>query len=127
MSLVVVHLRWDGVDPEQYEQLRRALPEGPGSPPGCLSRQRRRQGAAVLGTEVWGDEWQAELFVAGLTELLAPAGLGRPQVVAFAVPDCFGVGYGVPPARVRPPTSAPAPVIPSPRPPADTELGREPR
>ncbi|WP_369133836.1 hypothetical protein [Modestobacter sp. I12A-02662] len=124
MSLVVVHLRWDGVDPEQYEQLCRALPEGPGSPPGCLARQRRRQGSAVLGTEVWGDEWQAELFVADLDDLLAPTGLGRPQVVAFAVPDCFGVSYGVRPAGVRRPASAP--VVPHPRSPADARSARGP-
>jgi hypothetical protein len=126
MSLIVVHLRWDGVDPEQYEQLCGALPDGSGLPPGCLSRQRRRQGRAVFGTEVWADELDAELFLAGLAELLAPTGLGPPQIAAFAVPDCFGVSYGRPPAGTRPPTSV-APVIPHPRPPADAELGRDPR
>jgi hypothetical protein len=126
MSLLVVHLRWDGVDQEQYEQLCRALPEGPGPSPACLSRQRRRQGRAVLATEVWADEWHAELFLAGLPELLAPTGLGRPQVVAFAVPDCFGVSYGLPAAGMRPPTAA-APVVPRPRPPADAQVGPGPR
>jgi len=123
MSLIVVHLRWDGVDPERYEQLCRALPDGPALPDGCHLRQRRRQGSAVLATEVWADEWHADLFMAGLADLLGPIGLGEPQTVAFAVPDCFAVGYGV---RMRPPAAA-APVIPRPRPPADAQVGPGPR
>lgn len=114
MSLIVVHLRWDEVGPEQYAQLCRALPDGPQRPAGCLHRRRRRQGRAVLATEVWIDEQQAGDLLASLPELLGPAGLGEPQHVAFAVPDCFAAGYGVFPARGRPGTTA-GPVVPTPR------------
>jgi hypothetical protein len=125
VALIVVHLRWDDVDPEQHEELCRLLPDGAGRPADCLSRQRRRQGRAVFGTEVWADELHADLFLAGLGDLLAPIGLGQPQVVAFAVPDCFAVGYGVPLLRMGPPAAA-APLIPRPRPPADSQVGPDP-
>lgn len=125
MSLVVVHLRWDDVDTEQHDGLCRLFPDGAGRSPDCLSRQRRRQGRAVLGTEVWADELSADLFLAGLADLLAPIGLGQPQVVAFAIPDCFAVGYGVPLGRTDQETATP-PVIPRPRPPADSQVGPDP-
>jgi hypothetical protein len=125
VALIVVHLRWDDVDTGQHDELCRLLPDGAGRSPDCLSRQRRRQGRAVLGTEVWADELSADLFLAGLADLLAPVGLGPPQVVAFAVPDCFAVGYGVPLSRMAPATG-PAPVIPRPRPPADSQVGPDP-
>jgi hypothetical protein len=113
MALNVVHLRWNDVDPEQYEELCRALPDGAQRPDGCLSRQRRRQGTAVLATEVWIDEQQASAFLTALPELLGPAGLGDPQRAVFAVADCFAAGYGVYPARTR--TATTAPVLPTPR------------
>jgi hypothetical protein len=121
MSLIVVHLRWDDVDPQQYGQLCRDLPDGPQRPAGCLFRQRRRQGRAVLETDVWADDLQAELFLAGLPDLLAPAGLEEPQRALFAVPAMFAAGYRVPPARVSP-QPAGAPEVPSPRRPEEAPL-----
>jgi hypothetical protein len=56
MSLVVVHLRWNDVDPEQYDELVLTVPGDGGLPAGCLSRQLRREANAVLATEVWDDE-----------------------------------------------------------------------
>lgn len=114
MSLIVVHLRWDDVEPEQYEHLCRALPDGEQRPAGCLLRRRQRQGSAVLATEVWIDEPQASAFLASLPGLLGPAGLRDPMHAVFAVPDCFAAGYGVFPARMRTATAAGA-VVPTPR------------
>lgn len=113
MSIIVVHLRWNDVDTEQYEQLCRALPDGAQRPEGCLLRQRRRQGTAVLATEVWIDEQHARAFMTELPELLGPAGLGDAQRAVFAVPSCFAAGYGVHPARTRRATATP--VVPTPR------------
>ncbi len=114
MSLIVVHLRWDDVDPGQYEHLCRTLPDGEQRPAGCLLRRRQRQGSAVLATEVWIDEPQASAFLAALPELLGPAGLREPMRAVFAVPDAFAAGYGVFPARMRTAPAAAA-VVPTPR------------
>jgi hypothetical protein len=121
LSFFVVHLRWDDVGAEQYEELCRALPDGAERPAGCLLRQRRRQGRAVLGTEVWIDGPSADRFLTGLPDLLGAAGMGQPQAVSFAVPACFAVGYGVSPAQIRE-SAAAAPVIPTPRTPQETPV-----
>lgn len=114
MSLIIVHLRWDDVGPERYARLVRDLPDGDQRPDGCLLRRHRLQGRAVLATEVWIDEQHAGAFLDGLPELLGASGMGEPQRVVFAVPDCFAAGYGVYPARARRTTTA-APVIPAAR------------
>jgi hypothetical protein len=119
LSFFVVHLRWDDVGPEQYEELCRALPDGAQRPAGCLLRQRRRQGRAVLGTEVWIDGSQADRFLTGLPDLLGHAGMGQPQSASFAIPACFAVGYGVSPAQIRESAVAAAPVLPTPRAPQE--------
>ena len=114
MSLIVVHLRWDDVDPAQFQHLCRILPDGPQRQAGCLHRRRQRHGDAVLSTEVWIDEQHAHAFLSALPELLRPAGLRDPQRAVFAVPDCFAAGYGVVPARTRTATAA-GHVVPTPR------------
>ena len=114
MSLTVVHLRWDDVGPEQYDELCRALPDGARRPVDCLLRQRRRQGRAVLGTEVWADGRSAEEFLTGLPDLLGPAGLPEPHRAVFAVPAFFAVGYGVPLSTTSTSRAAALP-IPAPR------------
>jgi hypothetical protein len=116
-----VHLRWNDVGPEQYEELCRALPDGAQRPAGCLLRQRRWQGRAVLATEVWIDERHADRFLTGLPDLLGPAGMGQPQSAIFAVPACFAVGYGVSPAQMRE-SAAEALVVPTPRTPQEAPL-----
>ena len=120
LSLIVVHLRWNDVGPEQYEELCRALPDGARRPAGCLARQRRREGRAVLATEVWSDGGSADRFLTGLADLLGPAGMGEPQTACFAVPAVFAVGYGVSPAQLR--AAAAAPAIPTPRTPEDVPV-----
>ena len=119
LSFFVVHLRWDDVGQEQYEELCRALPDGAQRPAGCLLRQRRRQGRAVLATEVWIDGGHADRFLTGLPDLLGAAGMGQPHTVSFAVPACFAVGYGVSPAQMREAAAA-APAVPTPRTPDET-------
>jgi hypothetical protein len=119
LSFIVVHLRWNDVGQEQYEELCRALPDGAQRPAGCLHRQRRRQGGAVLATEVWIDGDHADRFLTGLPGLLGAAGMGQPQTVSFAVPAPFAVGYGVSPAQMRELTAA-APAVPTPRTPEET-------
>lgn len=114
MSLIVLHLRWDDVPPERYDALCRALPEGTQRADGCLLRRRRRQGRAVLGTEVWVDDGSAGQFLARLPDLLGPVALGEPQCVVFALPDCFAAGYGVSPSRAHRSTAGTA-TIPAPR------------
>ena len=114
MSLIVVHLRWDDVDPGQYEHLCRTVLDGPDRPAGRLHRRHERHGGVVLATEVWIDEERAGAHLAGLPELLGAAGLGEPQSAAFALPDCFAAGYGVFPARMRTATAA-EPLVPAPR------------
>jgi hypothetical protein len=119
LSLIVVHLRWDDVGPEQYEELCRALPDGARRPAGCLARHRRREGRAVLATDVWSDGGSADRFLTGLPGLLGPAGMGEPQSVCFAVPAVFAVGYGVSPAQLR---AAAAPAVPTPRMPEEAPV-----
>lgn len=123
MSLVIVHLRWNDVGPEQYEQICRALPDGAARPAGCLSCQRRREGHAVLATAVWRNAQEADRFLAGLSDALAPAAVGKPQMAVFAVPDAFAAGYG--PSSVRTPVGRPAhraAELPVPREPATAPL-----
>ncbi len=118
VSLIVMHLRRNDVDPEQYEQICRALPDGEARPAGCLSRRRRRQGHAVVATEVWRNGKEADRFLAGLSDALGPAAVGKPQLAFFAVPDAFAAGYGPSSVRTSSPVSRPAhgsPELPVPR------------
>ena len=121
MSLVAVHLRWNDVRAEQYEHICRALPDGGALPAGCLSRRRRREGRAVLATEVWCSEQEAGRFLAGLPDALGPAGLGEPQLAVFAVPDVIAPGYGPSSVRTAAPVRGPA-AVPGSRRPASAPL-----
>ena len=111
MSLIVAHLRWDGVDQEQYDSLCRALPQSEQRPGGCLLSRRRRQGQTVMATLVWADDRSAGEFLTG--RIGEPAGLPEPHRAVFALPDCFAAGYGIPPSRRAP--TGPAPSVPAPR------------
>jgi len=121
MSLIVLHLRWDDVDPEQFEEFCRAVPDGVHRPVGCLSRFRRRQGRAVLATDVWIDGQHADAFLSSLTDVLGSAAMGQPQTAAFSVPAVFAVGYGAQPAAA-PTTTADVSAVPAPRQPADSPV-----
>ena len=119
MSLVVVHLRWDDVAADQYEELCRALPDGDRLPADCLSQDLRLQGRVVRGTQVWAGSAAAERAVLDLPATVSAARLGAPVVAAFALPDAYAAPYRR--ARTRPSTArvtAPvtAPVaVPGPR------------
>ena len=113
MSLVVVHLRWNDVDAEQYAAVCRALPDGDDLPAGCLARTLRLQGRVLHGTEVWAGIERAEDALRELPGTVAPAGLGAPMTAAFALPDVYAAPYRR--ARTRPTAPAPAPVVPMPR------------
>ena len=116
MSLIVAHLRWDGVDQEQYEALCRALPEGGQRPGGCLLNRRRRQGQTVMATLVWADDRSAGEFLTG--RVGRPAGLPEPHRAVFALPDCFAAGYGISPSRRA--STGEAPAVPAPRVPEES-------
>ena len=121
MSLVVVHLRWDDVSPEQYELACRALPSGDRLPDGCFSRTLQLRGRVLHGTEAWADQALAARSIADLPGTLAQTGLGAPMTVVFELPDAFAAPYRQALAR-RSAAQAPEPtvglqaVIPAPRP-----------
>ena len=113
MSLVVVHLRWDDVGPDQFTAIRRALPDGAELPPGCLARTHRLQGRVLHGTDVWAGYEAAEQALRELPGTAEDVGLAAPMTVAFALPDAYAASYRRAPAR--PSAAAPAPVVPVPR------------
>jgi len=93
MALTILHLRWDVTGAEEYDALRRALPEDDGRPAGCLSRRHVRHPRAVVVYEVWDD---ARAAGAELDRVRAELGAGpdAPQRAVFAVPDYFAAGFG---------------------------------
>jgi hypothetical protein len=93
MSLTVIHLRWNDPGADRYEEIVRGIPEDGDLPSGCLSRQLRRQGGALLATEVW-DRGESGGPMDDLVTALAAAGVEEtPQVAMFSVPAMFAVGY----------------------------------
>ena len=93
MSLIIVHLRWDDVAPEQFDQVRRAIPPGLGFPAGCCSRQLRLDGRALLGEEVWADDDAAARYLDGLSQRLVDVHLEPPQIVLFSLPAPYAAAY----------------------------------
>ena len=93
MSLIIVHLRWDDVAPEQFDLVRRVLPAGRGFPAGCCSRELRLEGRALLGTEVWDADEAAARYLDELSDRVAEAGLEPPQIVIFSLPAPYGTAY----------------------------------
>jgi hypothetical protein len=118
VSLLVLHLRWNDVDPERGALLSGLLPEGDDRPPRCLSRRHVRRPRTLMVYEVWDDGAAAEEELARVRAVLG-ADQGEPQRVVFSMPDLYAVGF---PAR-RPAAAAP---IPAPRSPADTPVPAEP-
>lgn len=113
MSLIFVHLRWNDVRPEQFDQVCRALPPGSPLPEGCCSHQLRYVGRVLFGVGAWTDPRAAERFVDGLPDALSAAGLAAPQVAAFSVPTGYGVGYTGPRVHEAGVQSGPrAPLVP---------------
>jgi len=120
MSLIVVHLRWKDPGPDRYAELIRAIPEDGDLPPGCLSRQLRREGGAVLAIETWDDE-QSGGRMDDLVTVMRSAGMEEsPQTAMFSVPAMFAVAYRRP-AGATVPEAAEAVTIPTPRRPSSLE------
>jgi hypothetical protein len=119
MSLVIVHLRWDGVGPDQYAQVCQALPDGDRLPAGCFSRELRLQGRVLHGTEVWAAFEPAQQALRELPGLVSAARLAAPMTVAFALPDAFAASYRRAMARPSAAGTAPSPgrpdAVPGPR------------
>ena len=94
MSLIVIHLRWNDVAAEQYEQFCHALVSLTASCDGCYSRQLRREGRAVLDTQVWRGVGEAERFLDRVAAAVRPCGVNEaPLTAMFSVPDVFAAGY----------------------------------
>jgi hypothetical protein len=93
MSLIFVNLRWNDPGADRYEQIIHALPQDGDQPPGCLSRQLRRGGGALMATETWDDEASGgrmdHLVIAMRTAGVEEA----PQTAMFSVPAMFDVAY----------------------------------
>jgi hypothetical protein len=113
MSLVVVHLRWDDVGPDQYAQVCQALPDGDRLPPGCFARTLELHGRVLQGTEVWAGEERAGRALRELPATVAAARLAPPMTAVFALPDVFAAPYRR--AMARTSAAGMAPVVPGPR------------
>jgi len=93
MSLLIVHTRWAAGSAVHLERLTALLAGDGALPDGCCSRQLRRQGSALFGTEIWTND-DALQTQRDLSDVLDLAGLGRPTHTAvFAVPDPFAWAY----------------------------------
>lgn len=93
MSLLIVHTRWAAGSATQFERVTALLAEDGALPEGCCSRQLRRQGKVLFGTEVWTGDGALRTRQ-DLADVLDLAGLGRPTHTAiFAVPDEFAWAY----------------------------------
>jgi hypothetical protein len=93
MPLIFVHLRWNDLGPNRYEDIVRAIPQDGDLPAGCLSRQLRRQGKALLATETW-DSDASSGRMDDLVIAMRTAGVeGAPQTAMFSMPAMFGISY----------------------------------
>jgi len=100
--MIFVHLRWNDPGPDRYEEIVHAIPQGGDLPPGCLSRQLRREGGALRATEAWDDSETPGGRMDHLIAAMRTAGVeDAPQTVMFSVPAMFAVAY-------RRPVRAPA-------------------
>ena len=109
MTMFIVHLRWDGVGPDEYARITEHVLTGTALADGCLSRRLQHEGRTLLDVEVWRDAEQAGRSLARLSETVRFAGVsGLAQEAVFSMPDAFAVSY------LGPATTA-APAVPSPR------------
>ena len=116
MTLIFVHFRWNDPGPDRYEEIVRAIPQHGGLPPGCLSRQFRRQGGALMATEAWDDADAPGGRMDQLVTLMRTAGVeDPPQTAMFSVPAMYAVGYRRPARVVADDAPAAAPAIPQQR------------
>lgn len=93
MSLIFVQLRWNDPGPDRYAEIIRAIPQDGDLPPGCLNRQLRRQGGALMATETWDSE-KSGGRMDHLVMAMRTAGVeDSPQTAMFSVPAMFAVAY----------------------------------
>jgi hypothetical protein len=115
MSLIFVNLRWNDPGADRYEEIIHALPQDGDLPPGCLSRQLRRGGGALLATETWDDE-ASDGRMDHLVIAMRAAGIEEaPQTAMFSVPAIFDVAYRRRGAATSAPANAATAVIPTQR------------
>ena len=94
MTMFIVHLRWDGVGPDEYAKITEHVLTGTALADGCLSRRLRHDGRALLDVEVWRDAGQAGRALTDLSETVRLAGVPGPaQQAIFSMPDAFAVAY----------------------------------
>ncbi len=94
MTMFIVHLRWDGVGPDEYAKITEHVLTGTALADGCLSRRLRHDGRALLDVEVWRDAGQAGRALTDLSETVRLAGVPGPaQQAVFSMPDAFAVAY----------------------------------
>jgi hypothetical protein len=93
MPMIFVQLRWNDPGPDRYEEIVRAIPQGGALPPRCLSRQLKRQGAAMLATEAWDDEPPGGRMDDLVMAMRAAGVEDPPQTAMFSVPRMFAVAY----------------------------------
>ena len=90
MSLLVIHLRWDGADEDHGARLARVLPPvGLATEAPCVHRRAWREGSRVLSIEVWRDEEAARTHLDGLPLDAAAVGLEPPTVAVMVFPDAY--------------------------------------
>jgi hypothetical protein len=109
MSLIFVQLRWNDIGPDGYEEIIRVMQEDGDLPPGCLSRQLRRQGGALMATETWDSEASGGRMDHLVTAMRTAGVEESPQTAMFSVPDMYAVAYRRP-ARAAADDATPAAV-----------------
>ena len=110
MTMLIVHLRWDGVGPDEYARITEHVLTGTALADGCLSRRLQHDGRTLLDVEVWRDPAQAGRALTDLSETVRLAGVpGRAQQAVFSMPDAFAVGYVRSAAMAAPPVPATVP------------------
>lgn len=114
MSLIFVNLRWNDPGPDRYAEIVRAIPQDGDLPRGCLNRQLRRQGGALMATEAWDSE-ESGGPMDDLVTAMRSAGIeDSPQTAMFSVPAMFAVAFSRP-APAPTDDAAVRPAVPEPR------------
>ena len=115
MSLIIVHLRWNDPGPDRYQEIVRAIPHDGDLPPGCLSRQLRRGGGALMATETWDSEASGGRMDHLAVALRAAGVEEAPQTAMFSMPAMFDVAYRRPATAAADQVPASATAIPGQR------------
>jgi len=115
MSLIFVNLRWNDPGPDRYAEIVRAIPQdGCDLPRGCLNRQLRRQGGALMATEAWDSEASGGPMDDLVTAMRGAGIEDSPQTAMFSVPAMFAAAYRRPAPATTDDAAVP-PAVPEPR------------